>query len=612
MAHRRHTGPALLALAGLLLPGTTWARQNIAIGELSVGYDYQERKYAQGELADPLTSETADTAAATDVENGETTESGTVGDTAASTTESTASTSSTESTQPPTPTLTDPREGDTRSLFVTPRIRVSSTGATDLVEFTYGPTFTWDEVDNSDNVGHDLNLNAEKNLSPRWLVRATDSFYYGTDTVADYQRRSGDIVPTGEQGQTGADATAQPEPASGTEDEPAEPIGQELTEDYGRREYWRNDFGVQTDYTYALDSVVGAGYNFGLLRNVNDDVGGYDDYDRHEGIGRLSYRFNSRWRADTQLSYVKGIYDEAEIPVREPAAEPVITDTNGDTVVAEGENGADEITAPSLDDVTAASEEQPTETVDTLATEELNDDLEEYHGRFRLNYNWRASDLFFGEYSYSATNYESQLNEDSAIHRFTAGWEHDFTSRLHISLSGGPTFITYDESDNETGYNAAAGLVWTFNQSSFTATTAYDYDFENFDGRRSGLSKIWRSQLGYSYNFTPNLQTRLTTGYERADREEPRDVQVISAIETATAEPAATDSVDIAPAEEPDHFQYTEETWDAGLSVSYTFLRRYTVSVSYRYADFQSEYDLDYDEHRVLLSLTATSDIFRW
>ena len=591
MAHRRHTGPALLALAGLLLPGTTWARQNIAIGELSVGYDYQERNYGQQEPANPATTEPTDSPLPT--ESPESTPS-------TQSTESTQSTDTSVAPPPPTPTLTNPREGDTRSLFVTPRIRVSSKGATDLVEFTYGPTFTWDEVDNSDNVGHDLSLNAEKNLSPRWLVRATDSFYYGEDTVADYQRRSGDIVPTSQV------------PAPEAEVAPEEPVGQELTEAYGRREYWRNDFGLQTDYTYAPDSVVGAGYNFGLLRNVNDEVGGYDDYDRHEGIGRLSYRFNSRWRADTQLSYVKGIYDEAEIPVREPAAEPVTTDTNGDTVVAEGENGAEEITDPSLDDVTAASEEQPTETADALATEELNDDLEEYHGRFRLNYDWRASDLFFGEYSYSATNYESQLNEDAAIHRLIAGWEHDFTSRLRMTLSAGPTFITYDESDNDTGYNAAAGLVWNLNQSSFTANTAYDYDFENFDGRRSGLSKIWRSQLGYSYNFTPNLQTRLTTGYERADREEPRDVQVLNAIETAVAEPAATDSMDIAPVEEPDNFQYTEETWDAGLSVSYTFQRRYTVSVSYRYADFQSEYDLDYDEHRVLLSLSATSDIFRW
>ena len=603
MAHRRHTGPALLALAGFLLPGTTWARQNIAIGEITIGYDYQERNYAQAELADPLTSETADTAAATDVENGATTEGGTVADTAASTTESTASTESTTPTRPPTPTLTDEREGDTRSLFITPRIRVSSTGATDLVEFTYGPTFTWDEVDNSDNVGHDLNLNAEKNLSPRWLVRATDSFYYGEDTVADYQRRSDAIVPATEE--------APPEPEVGAG--PTESVGQELTEDYGRREYWRNDFGLETDYTYAPDSVVGAGYNFGLLRNVGGDTAGYDDYDRHEGIGRLSYRFNSRWRVESQISYVKGIYDEAEPAVPETIiAGSTADDGNDEDGTAGSDVAAGETTSPTLDDETATLQEQAPDSTETDAIEELNEDLEEYHGRLRLNYDWRTHDIYFGEYSYSATNYESQLNEDAAIHRLTAGWEHDFTSRLRMTLSAGPTFITYDESDNETGYNASAGLVWSFARSSLTATTAYDYEFENFDGRRSGLSKIWRSQLGYSYNFTPNLQTRLTTGYERADREEPRDVQVINAIETAAAEATATDSMDIAPAEEPDHFQYTEETWDAGLSVGYTFLRWYTVSVSYRYADFQSEYDLDYDEHRVLLSLSATSDIFRW
>ena len=610
MAHRRHTGPALLALAGLLLPGTTWARQNIAIGEISIGYDYQERKYAQGELADPLTSETADTAAATDVENGETTESGTVGDTAASTTESTASTSSTESTQPPTPTLTAPREGDTRSLFITPRIRVSSTGATDLVEFTYGPTFTWDEVDNSDNVGHDLNLNAEKNLSPRWLVRATDSFYYGTDTVADYQRRSGDIVPTGEQGQTGADATAQPEPASGTEDEPAEPIGQELTEDYGRREYWRNDFGLHTDYTYAQDSVVGAGYNFGLLRNVEDDSYGYDDYDRHEGIGRLSYRFNRRWHADSQVSYVNGIYDEAALPVvvTTPAE---ATAGEGTTTTADTGNGTTgQTNGETTDTTTAEGTATAAATQETVELEDLNEDLQEYRGRLRLNYDWSDKNLYFGEYSYSATNYESEQSEDAAIHRFTAGWEHAFTNTLRMTLSGGPTFISYDKSDNETGYNAFAGLNWKFARSSLSASTAYDYEFENFDGRSSGLSKTWYSQLAYNYQITPSLQAGLSGGYERSDRDEPRDVRRLAAIEAAVA--PATEGDVTAPPPETDNFQYTDETWDAGVKLSYTFQRRYTVAVSYRYADFQSDYDLDYDEHRVLLTLTASSEIFRW
>ena len=66
MAHRRHAGPALLALAGFLLPGTTWARQNIAIGELSVGYDYQERNYNQEEPANPAAAEPTDSPESTD------------------------------------------------------------------------------------------------------------------------------------------------------------------------------------------------------------------------------------------------------------------------------------------------------------------------------------------------------------------------------------------------------------------------------------------------------------------------------------------------------------------------------------------------------------------
>ena len=83
-----------------------------------------------------------------------------------------------------------------------------------------------------------------------------------------------------------------------------------------------------------------------------------------------------------------------------------------------------------------------------------------------------------------------------------------------------------------------------------------------------------------------------------------------TAIEAATA--PAIDGDATAPPPETDNFQYTDETWDAGVKLGYTFLRRYTVAVSYRYADFQSDYDLDYDEHRVLLTLTASSEIFRW
>jgi hypothetical protein len=84
-----------------------------------------------------------------------------------------------------------------------------------------------------------------------------------------------------------------------------------LSDTDGRQRYWRNDFGLSTDYTYAQDSVVGVGYNFGVLRYDDDEVASDEsDYDRHEGIGRLSYRFNAQWQVETEVSYVKGIYDE--------------------------------------------------------------------------------------------------------------------------------------------------------------------------------------------------------------------------------------------------------------------------------------------------------------
>ena len=70
MAHRRHTGPALLALAGLLLPGTTWARQNIAIGEITIGYDYQERKYDNEGLEQALPNDATGDLNGTNAEDG--------------------------------------------------------------------------------------------------------------------------------------------------------------------------------------------------------------------------------------------------------------------------------------------------------------------------------------------------------------------------------------------------------------------------------------------------------------------------------------------------------------------------------------------------------------
>ncbi len=476
----KYTCVFLLALISICSAGKAWARQNIVIGELSVGYNFQDRTYK---------------------------DSGT----------------------------TDDQADDTRDLYASPRMRLSSRGASDFLAFTYAPTFTYDDIDGSNDVGHDLNLLAEKNINRDWLVRATNSYFYGQDSSTDNEQRSSPIIP--------GEVTPSTPAAPGVE-RPESDIPQ-LTEKYGRRKYWRNDFGLSTDYTYARDSIVGAGYNFGMLRNVDGDAdsdgatGDYSDYDRHEWVGRLSYRFNIHWNAESEVSYVKGTDDENN----------------------------------------------------TGTTDNLNDNLEEYHGSLRLNYNWRPHDNFFGKYSYAETVYEDTTQENSTIHEATFGWDHDFSRRLRMTLSAGPTLVTYENKSSETGYNSFAGLVYTFKHSALTANTSYNYEFDNFDGEESGLSKVWRSDLGFSHRFTPHLQTTISTGYTKSDSEQPGDVTIF---------------------QEDDSFAYTEETYDTGLVVSYSFLRWYTLSASYRYSEYQSDYDDDYDEHRVMLTLTAAKELFRW
>ncbi len=478
MGHLKHIGVTLLVLASIFAGGDVLARQNISIGEVSVGFDYEDRTYSESDV----------------------------------TTIPQASTSA-----------------DRENVYVTPRVRFSSRGATDLLEFTYAPTFSYDLMDSSSIIGQDSNLLAEKNINRDWLVRATNTYFYGEDSVTDSELRGAAIISGEPQ-----------ESESGVGAGPPEEVGSRLSENFGRRKYWRNDFTVRTDYTYAQGSVVGVGYNFGMLRNINGgDTAGYTDYDRHEGIGRFSYRFNTQWQAETEVSYVKGVNDQSS--------------------------------------------------AGTL--EQNNNDLEEYHGRLRMNYTWRPHDIFFGQYSYAETVYEDILQENSVIHTATMGWNHDFSRRLRMTLSGGPTLVTYEDSPSDTGFNAFAGLVYDFQHSSLTANTSYNYEYENFDGRESGLSKNWRSELGYSHQFTPRLQTRFSIGYEKSDREQP----------FGTTLP-----------EDTDQLKYTEETSTAGLLVSYRFLRWYTLSASYRYAEYQSQYERDYNDHRVLLTLSASKELFRW
>lgn len=456
------------------------------------------------------------------------------------------------------------RRGDRQQYFLTPRLTFSSTGISDVFEVTYAPSLNYDHLDETTDLDHDFGLRAERNLTRNWLVSLNNRFFLGDDPVRGEQYRTAAIVP-----ETGEPVVE--EPAVGS---PAEGAEEPLTERFGRRRYWTNTLDLSTDYDYGADRTVTAGYSFDVLRNDDSDaVGGYTDYDRHTGSFSLNHRFNQRWSGLGEVRYSRGLFDEPDVVVVNPP-----------------ENGGD----ARIDQVAGTG----------------SDDLAEYTFRARGGYDTSPHLHLFTEYSYLNTDYDAALREDYAVHNIGLGIDYDVTQRLHVTLSGGPSWGSFENSPTETDYNAYAGLTWDYMHGALTFFAEKGYDQSNFDGRRSGLTDFWRTGVALDYQLTRALTATVSATYRDNRRLQYPTPQTIVVVDDG--QPAA----DPLPPEDFGRTEYTEKDYDAGFSLAYTFLRWYTISGGYRYYNHDS--DLveggtgSYYEHRAFVQLAVSKELLRW
>ncbi len=524
--------------ASLLLSwgGSTEARQNIVIGEISVRYDYQERNYDDNGLVAERPDGAGGGVVAADV--------GVV-------------------PSGPTVIVLEDLRGDRKNYYLIPRLTFSSTGISDLFEMTYAPSLNYDHLYETTDVDHDFGLRAERNLTRSWFISLNNRFYMGDDPYRENELRTAVIIPeTGE--------IVPEEPVVGS---PGEETDGSLTEIYGRRRFWRNNLDLRTDYDYGNDRQVSVGYTYEVLRDDSDTVGGYTDYDRHIGLLNLDHRFNRKWRAEGDAQYTRGLFDEPDVFVVTPL------------------------------------EEEPVE-VDHRVVGTDSDDLTEYYLRARGIYDKSPHLHLFTEYSFLSTDYDLAYLEDYKVNNVALGVNYDITPRLHVTLSGGPSWGSFENSPTESDYNAYAGLTWDYLHGTLTFFVDKGYDQENFNGRRSGLTDFWRTGVSLDYQLTRDLTAVFSASYRDNRRLEYPSAETIVIVDDGTtpAEPL--------PPEEFDRVEYTEKDYDAGLSLAYTFLRWYTLSGGYRYYNHDSDLLVggtgSYDEHRAFIQLAVSKELFRW
>jgi len=445
--------------------------------------------------------------------------------------------------------LVDRYEGDRREYAAWPELELQSLGIHDTVSFRYAPVLRYDDLSDTTDVDHYLSLSGERFLTKDWSVSLTNDF-----VLSDDPTRYGTSFYSS--GGLEGEEEAQPQP---TEiEQPPDEISQNL----GRRRFWTNNLIVDTTYTYAEDSDAGLGYAYRVLRDDSgDDLTdvGYDEYDRHDFFGLWSYRFNPSWRTQLDLNYIKGLYEDGE-----------------------------DIVPPEID------------TPDVPLN--LSQDLQEYRADFRLDYDKGVNDTLPLLYRFRGTQYED-LRQDIWAHQLTAGWDHAFDSRTHLLMGAGPSYINAEELDGEWGYNAYLNFTRTYQHGNISALANKRYDPRNFTGARdTGLTDTTDVRIDATYQFTQDLSSTIFGLYRYEDILDPQGIYYLSAL--GDADPLSGESVG--------DVTYSRDSYSAGASLDYTFLRWFVATVRYVYYQQDGDLILDsYSDHRVTFLVTASKELWR-
>lgn len=524
-----------LSWIGLLLGAAdrVEARQNIVTGDVSVRYDYQERTYGSDSPVEAASGE-----------------NGTV------------------------VLVFEDRRGDRRRYMIAPRLSFSSTGISDVLQFSYAPALNYDHLYETTDLDHDLSLLGEKRLNRQWSLSLQNRFFLGDDPVHESALKTVVVAPateevqdTAEQSQTGV---------------AVEENSDNLTERYGRRRYWTNALDMLTQYQYGADCQIHGGYTFNVLRNDGENTGGYTEYDRHTGVLGINHRFSQQWSSLVEARVVRGLFDEPEVVVVTPTSSGDSSTGSGESVTVDQVSGTD------------------------------SDDLTEYNFKMQGGYDFSPRFRTYAEYSFLSTDYDASLREDYRVNNVALGIDYNLSQHLRMTFSGGPSWGAFENSPTESDYNLRGGLTWDFFHGNLSVFADKRYDQANFNGRRSGLTDVWKIGASLGYQLTEKLSASFSSSYRNNSRLEFPQPQTIVVIPGDTS-PSTEGAI---PSEGINTVEYVEKNYDAGLEVRYAFLRYFGLSGGYRYykyeTDLAADSGSDYDEHRFFIQLSAGNELFRW
>ncbi len=445
-------------------------------------------------------------------------------------------------------------DGDKKEIGIGPDITIVSEGIRDSVSFRYAPLLKYDDTEDETDIEHYLSLAAERMLNRKWSVSVSDDYRLSDDPYFSATEFA-DISSVSTEDSNSDETSSDQNEADQTEPDTSRTHTDELSKDGGRSRYWTNNLSLQTQYSFAESTSLNFGYTFAVLRNDSSDEDAYDEYDRHTLSANLSYAFSRKWTTRLGGDYTRGLYDDVLDP------------------------------------------EDP----EGLAM--ISDDLDSYGLDYRLAYEPSGTDLYPLDYNFVTTQYENENRRDTFAHNMSMGWEHAFDQRTQMRVGGGPSYAEAEDLDGEWGYNAYFDLSRSYEHAQISLSLDKRYDTQNFTGSTdAGLKDAFTAQLRYTQQVTQSLDANVYGRYRWESNLDPQDEYLETVDENEVAVEDSTGDV-----------VYDKNSYELGAGLNYAFLRYYSAGLKYAYYISDGDLSSDqYNDHRVMLTLTATKNLWRW
>jgi hypothetical protein len=231
---------------------------------------------------------------------------------------------------------------------------------------------------------------------------------------------------------------------------------------------------------------------------------------------------------------------------------------------------------------------------DDSAEDELSDDLQEYHLQLGLDNESILNNLLSVSYNYAATRFDETEQNDSDIHQMRFTWRRDISSRLYTKLGFGPSYQKTEGQDANWSENGIAEVNYELEYGFLNFLVEKSHSVDNFSGSdERGAVDSWETRLSGMHRLQKDLSLSGSLAYISEDREEFQET------------PSNGDESQIT--------EFNRERYIAGARLSYNFWQYYTASVNYTFTTQDSERaGDDYDDHRILLTLSWQKELFHW